>query len=71
MFIKSLFSAMLIITGTMSFNASASSISATALTISEAQKKIEKKASEKGVDYEITGAHYGNHVYMIARTKLK
>lgn len=27
-----------------------------------------KKAEVKGVNYKITGAHYGNYVYLVART---
>lgn len=53
---------------TISTAAISSSISATALTITEAEQKIADKAYRKGLDYRITGVHYGNYVYMIATT---
>ena len=55
------------------FNASAgamaSTISATGLSIHEAETSLAKKAEAKGVNYKIIGAHYGNYVYLIAKTQ--
>lgn len=48
----------------------ASTISATGLSMTEAEVSLQKKAEEKGVKYNIIGAHYGNYVYLIARTSL-
>ncbi|MGX9257787.1 hypothetical protein [Pantoea ananatis] len=45
----------------------ASTISATGLSITEAEASLQKKAKDKGVKYNIIGAHYGNYVYLIAR----
>ncbi|XGI80483.1 hypothetical protein ACED16_01460 [Enterobacter hormaechei] len=68
MFKKIILTTALVLSGILSFNVSASSISATGLTINEAKQKIEQKANKKGVGYKIIGAHYGNYVYMIAKT---
>lgn len=52
----------------LSGSAGASTLSATGLSLLEAESSLAKKAEEKGVNYKITGAHYGNYVYLIART---
>lgn len=53
----------------ISAGAMASTISATGLSILEAETSLAKKAEAKGVNYKIIGAHYGNYVYLIAKTQ--
>jgi len=53
----------------VSAGAMASTISATGLSIHEAEKSLAKKAEAKGVNYKIIGAHHGNYVYLIAKTE--
>jgi hypothetical protein len=50
----------------MSSAVHAKSISATALTIDDAERKISHIAETMGKEYKITGAHYGNFVHMTA-----
>lgn len=47
-------------------NVHAESITASALTLNEAENIIAIQAHAKKSEYKITGAHYGNHVHMSA-----
>jgi hypothetical protein len=51
----------------LSGNVGASTLSATGLSLEEAESSLAKKAEGKGGNYKIIGAHYGNYVYLIAR----
>lgn len=47
-------------------NVHAESITASALTLNEAENIIAMQAHAKNSEYKITGAHYGNYVHMSA-----
>ncbi|EOI3545508.1 DUF1471 domain-containing protein [Cronobacter dublinensis] len=66
---KKIIIAALLIAANLAHGAFASTISATGLSLQEAEDALAKKAEKKGVSYKITGAHYGNYVYLIGRTK--
>lgn len=61
--------ATILIAANLSPCALASTISATGLSLQEAEDALAKKAEKKGVGYKIIGAHYGNYVYLIGRTQ--